>query len=315
MEVQDIGALKELASKALGTEVNSIKRDRVGDVPFIVVDNGRSLKGVGELVAAFEKTQPQPYRRRGEYKAANIDSLLQWMSAHCGEDAPVFGEGAENLAWNWRKPKLALVGIGNYSRSSEAQWHDFSARYDFPVTLAWEEWVKLNGEWLKQGEFAEFVEEHLYEVSEPQSREVLSEAVTRMIEALGGKKVCASPDKMYALSTGIKITVTDKVEVKLDRATGEQTLHYTEEHTGAGGRPIAIPKFFYIRVPIFFGEPPVLVGALLRYRNAGGGSVMWSYELFAPDLVVKDEFDRVCAFVKTRNRTLYLGTPDKPDKP
>lgn len=53
-------------------------------------------------------------------------------------------------------------------------------------------------------------------------------------------------------------------------------------------------------------------GALLRYRNAGGGTVAWSYELFAPDLVVKEEFDRICAFVKTRNRTLYLGTPDKP---
>lgn len=312
METVDVNAVAELARKSLATEVQTIKRCRDGDVPFVVHDNERTLKPVNDLILAFEKTQAQPYRRRGEYKAANIESLLAWMSEHCTENAPVFGEGAENLAATWAKPRLALLGVGNYSKGTEAAWHDFSVRYDFPVTLAWSEWVKKSGEWMTQADFSEFAEEHLYEFSEPQSRETLSEAVTRMIEALGGKKVCASPEQMYALSNGIKLNVSEKVEVKLDRASGQSVMLYTEEHTGAGGRPVAIPKFFYIRIPIFFGEPAVLIGALLRYRNAGGGTVAWSYELFAPDLTVKAEFDRICAFVKTRNRTLYLGTPDKP---
>ncbi len=299
-------------SREAGTEVKAIEHRRDGDVPFVVIDNTRKLMSAAGIVQEFEKTQPAPYRRRGTYKAADVASLLAWMNWHCNQMAPVFGEGAENLAAEWKKPKLALIGIGNYSLMDAPAWHDFNVRYDFPVTRAWTEWCNLSGEFLKQGEFAEFVEKHLYEFSEPLRDEVLSEAVTRMIEALGGAKQVATPQKMYEMARGVRLTVEEKVEVTLDRSTGEASLKFSEEHTGAGGRPVAIPKFFYIRVPIFFGEEPALVGALLRYRNGGGGNVLWSYELFAPDLVVKAAFEKACSVVTKDNRTLYLGTPDLP---
>jgi hypothetical protein len=295
-----------------GTEINAIKTKRDGDVPIVVVDQNRRVEDASALVAAFEKTQATPYRRRGIYKAADIKSLLDWMSAHCDKDAPVFGEGAENLAKDWKAPKLAIVGIGNYSNTTSPAWHDFGVRYDFPVTLAWTKWVARNGEVMDQAKFAEFVEEHLYEFSEPLRGENIGEACTRMIEALGGSKHVGSPSKMYEMARGVALTVSEKVQVSLDRSTGEAALQFSEEHTGKGGRPVAIPKFFYIRVPIFFGAEPALVGALLRYRNAGGGSVVWSYELFAPDLVVKAAFDKVCDIVRNAHRTLYLGTADKP---
>ncbi|HEY4355989.1 MAG TPA: DUF2303 family protein [Acidobacteriaceae bacterium] len=259
-----------------------------------------------------QEAQPTPPRRRGTYIAADIDSLLSWMTAHCDEEAPVFAVGAEHLAATWTKPNLALVGIGNYSHREDARWHDFVGLYRFPVTLAWTQWSENNGEWMSQGEFSEFVEKHLYEFSEPMAKEKLPESCTRMIEALGGTKSVGTPGKMYEVSNGIKIMVSEQVEVELDRATGEQTLKFSEAHTGKGGRPVAIPKFFFIRLPIFFGEDASLVGVLLRYRNKGGGRVEWSYELFAPDLTVKDAFDKACEVVRTV-RTLYMGTPDRPN--
>lgn len=305
-------SVTDLARKAVGTEIQTIKRVREGDVPFVVIDNDRKLLDPVAIVAAFEKTQPAPYRRRGEYKAASVESLLQWMADNCSDESPIFAKGAENLAENWTKPALSLIGIGNYSEAAQGAWHDFTVRYDFPVTLSWVKWIKQNAVWQKQSEFAEFIEEHLYEISEPQRGEELSEAVNRMIEALGGTKMVATPADIYALSTGVKLNVSEKVEVELNRATGESVMKYSEEHTGVGGRPVKIPKFFYLRVPVFFGEEPSLVGALLRYRNVGGGQVMWSYELFAPDLVVKAAFEEACAAVTKADRTLYLGSPDIP---
>lgn len=304
--------LQDLAKKAVGTELQTITRLRLnGDVPFIVYDNGRTVSGVGNIIDAFEKTQLAPYRRRGIYKAADVDSFLRWMEAHCSESAPVFGEGAENLATNWEAPKLALVGIGNYSLRDAGAWHDFGVRYDFPVTAAWSTWAAGDGDWMDQGEFGEFVDQHLYEFSEPKRGEELSEAVTRMIELRGGSKVIATLDKMNDLSNGIKLTVAEKVEIAIDRTSGETKMQFSEEHTGAGGRPVTVPKFFYIRVPIFFGEEPALIGSHLRYRNAGGGKVVWSYQLIAPDLIVKAAFDKACAAVSGVGRTLYLGTPDR----
>lgn len=276
----------------------------------LVAPTGFTVHDIERYVTAFENSLPEPSRRKGTYVAADIKSMLSWMERHCDIEAPIFAMGAEKLATNWKLPNLSLVGIGNYSDGTKPQWHDFNSLYRFPVTAAWTEWAESHGEWMSQGEFSEFVEKHLYEFAEPTKSDTASEAITRMIEALGGSKAVASPAKMYELSNGIKIMVSEQVEVELDRATGEQTLKFSETHTGKGGRPVAIPKFFYVRMPIFFGEKASLVGALLRYRNLGGGKVNWSYELFAPDLVVKDAFDQACNVVRMAQRKLYMGTPD-----
>lgn len=276
----------------------------------LVAPAGFTVHNVQTYIDHWEKAQSTPQRRKGTYIAADIKSMLAWMDHHCDENAPVFAMGAENLAKSWRVPSLSFAGIGNYSDGLKPQWHDFNTIYRFPVTGAWTDWADSHGEWMSQGEFSEFVEKHLYEFCEPRRDEPGSEAITRMIEALGGSKAVATPAKMYEVANGIKIMVSEQVEVELDRATGEQTLKFAETHTGKGGRPVAIPKFFYIRLPIFFGEKPSLIGALLRYRNMGGGKVTWSYELFAPDLVVKEAFDRACTVVTNRKRVLYMGTPD-----
>lgn len=309
IEVKDIA---DLARRAVGTEVNSIKRPRTDDVPFIVVGEDREVQSAADLVNEFEKTQGRPYRRRGTYHAADIASLLDWMKQHCSEESPVFGEGLEKLVGEWKKPKLALVGIGNYSRGEDTPaWHDFQVRYDFPVTLAWAKWAEKHGEWLGQEAFAEFIESRIYEISTPLRGETLSEPVTRFLDAMGGEKIAATPTKLFELSRGLKIMVSEKVEVQLDRNSGEEKLQFSEEHTGAGGRPINIPKMFYIRIPVFFGQEPSLVGAVLRYRNAGGGKVVWSYELFAPDMIVSEQFEKACDRVRKAERTLFLGTADR----
>jgi hypothetical protein len=280
--------------------------------PVIVTPQGYTVHPLGEVQKALQQAQPKPLRRKGGYYAADLPSFLAWMKENCDDSAPVFAAGAETLATAWRSPRLVLIGIGNYSGKDKAEWHDFGCQYNFPVTAAWNAWGMSNNTWMSQEDFAEFVEAHLYEFSAPASGEELGEAIHRMIEALGGTRRVGSPSVMIELANGVKLTVHEKVEVALDRSSGEAELKYTEEHTGKGGRPTGIPKFFYIRIPVFFGQEARLIGALLRYRNVGGGQVKWSYELFAPDLVVQDAFHDICNDVLKANRTLYLGTPDMP---
>lgn len=283
-------------------------------VPIIELGEGRGLKGVADLIQAHEKTQPQPYRRRGIYDAADVKSLLAWMSANTEESSPVFGVGAEMLGTNWKAPQLALLGIGNYAPKGGAAWHDFGARYNFPVAEAFKLWASKHGEWFEQAEFAEFIESRLYDLTSPLSDETLSEAVTRFLELIGSDAAnnkVATPSRLFELSRGLALTATTKMEQKVNLQSGEATLVYAEEHSGAGGNPIKVPSMFYIRVPVFFGQPATLIGALLRYR-AKGGTVKWSYELFAPDLIVKEQFEVACTAVKSAGRTFYLGTPDKP---
>lgn len=331
MDDNTIGTIAELARQAVQTEIKQVSTvfSGPGDcVPFVVLERNRTLHSVDNLVKAFEKVQTAPIRRRGTYHAADLASFLAWMDANTAYDAPVFAQGAEKLVGEWRTPKLALAGIGNYSKElcsrdtddegspkgspKRLGWHDFGARYDFPVTEAWLTWASKHREWFEQVEFAEFIETRLHEISQPVGGEKPSEALSRFIEMLKGDKdgnKVASPAKLFELSRGLKITATTKMEQKIDRQSGEATLVYSEEHSGPGGHPIKVPSVFYIRIPVFFGEDPSLIGVLLRYRTANG-TVKWSYELFAPDLVVRAEFDRICETVRQANQTLYLGSPD-----
>ena len=86
------------------------------EVPSVIVTPpGFTMNGTQKFIEDFERTQPIPFRRRGIYTAASVLCLLDWMKKHCPEGSPVFGQGAENLATEWAKPKLSLIGIGNYS--------------------------------------------------------------------------------------------------------------------------------------------------------------------------------------------------------
>lgn len=285
-------------------------------VPVLVLPEGFTLHGVQSHIDAFEKTQDAPYRRRGTYVAADIASLVAWMEAHTDDSAPVFGSGLESLNGQWRNPKLALIGIGNYSDGKEnPDWHDFRTRYDFPVSDAWKTWASAHSEpgaekWMPQPDFAEFIEDRLHDISSPLRNEELSEAVTRFLEANKGVDA-ASPTRLFELSRGLKVMSESKVEMKVNLQSGETEMQYSEEHTGTGGRPLKIPGLFYIRIPVFFGQAPTLIGVRLRYR-AGGGIVKWSCALFAPDMIVADEFKKACEFARVANRTVYLGTPDQP---
>jgi hypothetical protein len=316
LEHTNLGPIADLAKKALGTEINHIKRPRTDDVPIIVIDKGREVKSAVTLVNEFEQTQAAPYRRRGIYAAADIASLLAWMTRHTGDDAPVFAQGLEKLNGEWRVPKLSLFGIGNYSEAADKPaWHDFGVRYDFPVSDAWKFWAGHHSDedkpdWLTQAEFAELIENRIYDISAPARNETLSEAVTRFLEA-SGKKDTPTPTELFKLSRELKVYSNSKVETKIDLQSGEAQLQYSEEHTGPGGRPVKIPAIFYIRIPVFFGQEPILIGVRLRYRS-GAGSVSWCYSLFAPDVIVRDEFQKACKQVSDADRTVYLGTPDAP---
>jgi uncharacterized protein YfdQ (DUF2303 family) len=316
MDTHQLETFAELATKAIGTEIKNIDLS-VGEgntVPVLVVDDGRKAIDVTPFLASYEKLQATPFRRRGIFRAADVKSLLSWLDANTENSAPVFGEGAENLGTNWKLPKLALIGIGNYAQRRDAAWHDFAGRYDFPVAEPFKVWAAKHGEWFEQAEFAEFIESRLYDLASPASGESTGEAVNRFLELIGSDRKdtkVATPAKLFELSRGLKLTATSKLEQKINLHSGEATIVYSEQHTGSGDNPIKVPNMFYVRIPVFFGQAPTLIGALLRYR-AHGGTVKWSYELFAPDLVVKEQFEAACVAVERAGRTLYLGTPDKP---
>lgn len=309
----EIGVVLDRILNSLQSETKIDKvmaGDGVTQVPVLSVPKDRDIKGVDDLIRAFEKTCEVPYRRRGQYIAADVASFLSWMKANTEAGAPVFLAGLESLAGKWRQPDIALIGIGNYSDRFAAGWHDFRARHAFPVSEQWTVWCGAHEKAMSQTDFAEFIENRVYDLATPARGEVISEAVTRFLETIEGKSV-ATPSDLVRLSRGLKISADAKLESKINLGSGEVTLKYTEDHKGPGGEPIKVPQAFYIRIPVFFGREPSLLGVRLRYRMAGG-NVSWSFSLIAPDQIVADEIAAVGVSIRSEGRTLYLGSPDMP---
>ncbi len=233
------------------------------------------------------------------------------MSEHTDESAPVFAKGVEK-AMVWKKPEISFVGIGNYSSMRQPAWHDWRVEYKFPVSEEWGIWAAKHEVWMKQSDFAEFIEARIYDLTSLRSGEELSEAVTRFLEAtasLSGD--AATPNRVVELSRGLQVAAESKLETSIKLQSGEATLSFSEAHKDAGGRPLRVPPLFYIRIPVFYQTAPVLVGVRLRYRREGT-SLVWQVLLFAPELIVRAEFDKLAQNVVAVKRTLYLGSPDMP---
>lgn len=285
------------------------------DIPLIALPPDFSVASAEPYLESFLKLQPTPPRRTGVYGAATVPSLIDWLKENAGETAPVFGAGLERVGDEWRTPELSLIGIGNYSNGAAAEWHDFRCKYAFPVSRQWHVWAGKSADedhecWFTQSEFAEFMEDHIYEVSERGADEPVNEAVNRFLEVSKGEAF-ASVSDLLRLSREYKVRVDSETEVAFNPATGERVMRYNENHKGPGGRDVRIPTMFFIRIPVFFGQPETLIGVKLRYRTGAGG-VAWSYSLFAPDLIVADEFIKACRTVETAGFRVYLGSPDYP---
>lgn len=286
-----------------------------GDVSAFIVPKDRSVFHAVDIIKAYEKVALAPLRRRGVHRAASIESLIAWLDANAPDYSPVFATGPE-IGVAWREPKFAFIGIGNYSDlnadEAKAAWHDFRGEYHFPVSAQWKAWAEKHDVWQAQEAFSNFLDDHIHELTWPKEGEVLSEAVTRFLEATALENRsprAATASEIYRLARELEANVDTKFTSKLNVQTGERTFIQSTENKGPGGQPLSVPNMFYIRFAPFVGGPEKLIGVRLRYKIEGG-DLKFKTLLFAPDMIVREVFDAGVEELVAAGRTVYLGTPD-----
>ena len=109
-------------------------------------------------------------------------------------------------------------------------------------------WNGMQGELLKQMEFAEFLDENASDIVDPEPSVMIE--IARDLEATQG--------------------VSFKSSTRLQ--TGERSLHYeTETHTKGD---IKVPTQFTLEIPLFAGEEPVPITASFRFRPRPDGLML-----------------------------------------
>lgn len=276
---------------------------RVSIEPRVIEKDGASIllhnqemKTV-DLTAIIEKYAPTPLRRKGITTLARLHSYIDFTNRYKNEDSIVLVEG--KVSKNTIQATALTIFNADPAGGDQlkAGHGDFKCDYKFPVSKELNAFVAKNGVTMAQGEFAMFLEDHISDMSSPSF--MVEEDRNLIVRCLGGAG--ADPINMLELARGLEVRVTETVTNQQRLASGEMSFKFSTEHSGVDGKPLNIPVWFLIRVPLFEGGAPIDIPARLRYR-VKEGIVTWFYELYRMNEAFDRAFDDAVSFISAETQ-------------
>ncbi|MDX0517378.1 DUF2303 family protein [Sinorhizobium medicae] len=297
----DIAAIHDLSDRA-GSQIATLSLSTAipgvpSTIPVFVDRKSGALSSVSDL---FERYREHPRRKSGTAKVATLESLISLIDRHKTEHSAIFAET------NWEKP--SITAVFDYHEAKNGGLADngkHRAHYEFPLSEEWKAWGKINGKPLEQVEFAEFIEDHIAELSAPDSMEA---------EDFRGKfgfKV-AYPNELVALSRGLQVHAETRVKNNVVLQSGEGEITWDEEHRDAQGNKLTVPGMFILSIAPFFMGATARIPVRLRYR-VSGGKVLWICQLYRPDVHITQQVMRDLERVAHETELPHFqGTPEMP---
>ena len=271
--------------------------------------------GYASAVSLLRDLAGKPERRTGTAKVTTLKSFIDLVNRHKSADTAIFVDA------DWRKPVFTAVvdyhqcsaGIApseTATLASAALGDDLFARYGkhriayaFPLSEPWKIWISKNAVPMAQPDFASFLEDHIHEVASPLDTE-------RTAYEAQFKTRIATPNELMDLARGLEVNVEAKIVNKSRLQTGETQVVFETSHKDASGGELIVPGLFMLAVPPFHKGEEIRIPARLRYR-ASGGTLVWLYELFRPDLYIDERIaDDVAEVERETGLPAYHGEPE-----
>lgn len=235
--------------------------------PYVVVPRGAELKSL-----AGQYVRELPRRRTGLVALGDAASFCRYVTAFKLTETLVFADPDTNVL-------TAIFDYHEAGPSGAPRWGGHRATLTLRHTTAWTNWTQTDGKKVSQLEFAEFIENNLMDIADPDGATILQ--ISRSLEAT----------KTVGFASGLRLS------------SGETQLTYTEKIDATSGvdtKRMTIPERFVIGVvPFDGGTEKYRVEARLRYRIGGGGALTLGVDLLRPDLVEDDAFNQTLQAIKT----------------
>ncbi len=236
----------------------------------------------GWSVASLNMKPKVPDRIRQRVTLGDQVSFCRYVKAHRTPDTALFAEIGNEQG--------SFTAILDYHQAEGgvASWCTHVATFAPQKTQNWLRWLGQNAKAMGQTEFAQFLENNVADVVNPDGGELLQ--IINAFEING--------------------TLTFQ---RVQRLTdGTVKLSYQQEQSAKSGE-MAIPEVFTLRFPLFEGEPPTVLKARLRYRLAQAGELKLWFELINPHLAVRDGLQMVLEQVTAAcGITPFLGKAELP---
>jgi uncharacterized protein YfdQ (DUF2303 family) len=287
----DVQALNESMELLHGAEV--VKVD--GIETFVILPKDKRVESLKPIMDQYLEA---PERIKGEARIGDIESFL----AHAAR----FGskEGSAIFAHPDRRAPH-LLAVYDYSEKDGPDFHGHRAKYVPPMADEWLAWTGRDGQAMKQGDFAAFIEDRIGDVIVPDSAGA-DAAVQDFANLVGG--VLATPQRLIEVSRGLSIAAEQRVKQAVNLGTGEVSVSFEETH-GTANAGLKVPNLFVIAIPVFYAGPSYRIPVRLRYRLKDG-VISWSLHLYRADRVFDDAFGDVVAKARTSGLPVFVGAPE-----
>lgn len=219
-------------------------------------------------------------RKTGTIGAESLESLVDYVERHRGNDSAVFASANNHnitgvIDWHSKSSLLCesvgtATGVAQFDRGGFAR-HQVSLPLQF--SEQWKAWAKINGQNLQQKALAEFIEEYLGDIVEPDAAAVLEAVLT-----LSGKK-----------------SVNYKNATRL--ANGDVSLVWEETTESKAGQTgdLKVPSELKLRLPVYAGceeETTFEIRTMFRY-NIHDGALTFQLKMLGIERIREMAFEAV----------------------
>lgn len=277
METLDKGAVEAVAhlARQTGSQLVSISLpEKINGLPaFVPVLVNQQTGAVTSLHDKLAPWRTKPERKTGTARAETLESFIELVQRHKLDNSVIFA------TTDWRKPSLTAVIDYHSEVAPDNGTHRI--HYQFPLSEEWRAWLDVNAKPMEQAAFAEFIEDHIADLSSPDTSEISD------FEQMFSAKV-AFPNDIVILSRGLQINAETRVKQAVKLQTGETQIMFEEDHKTAGGEPLVVPGVFVLQIAPFFMGETKRIPVRLRYRLVNG-TLKWSFQLYRPDRYITEQ--------------------------
>ena len=216
-------------------------------------------------VIDMERTLTEPLLARGGATVHEPDSFTTYLKRNLTDATTVWADDERGTV---------TAVFDDHSTEHGPRWREHTAQLVLQPDPEWQAWVARSGQLGTQEGFAEFIEDHLMSITNPDPATMLEVSTTFQ----------AAPNVSFERGTRL--------------ATGEVQLRYVEELKATAGRTgtLEIPEKFTVSVAPYLGVNLVDLEARLRYR-VREGELRIGFQLHRPDLHQRQAFNNVVAHV------------------
>ncbi len=168
--------------------------------------------------------------------------------------------------------------------ASQSAWREFRAEFAVPASREWKLWTAANRKHMSQLAFAEFLQENLPDVKQPDGATLLEMSLNFE----------AAQQGHFVASQRLQ--------------DGSHNLQWRAENNATGS--VKLPELITLSIPVFENEAPAAMTARLRYRVTDGKLAIW-FELVRPHVVLETAFRATWKRIADETKSvILLGTPE-----